>query len=122
MKPIRSILIMSAVLACGWAGSGVGQEQQNPLQIFKEALKSVKDALKTALPAKTGAPPAAPVATPAPAQVGAPQAAQTGTAGSRAGGAPGVHFPITSPAPPTPPLCRASGSSLRGVLSTCIQL
>ena len=49
MRPMPSVLVLSGLLAAGWAGSGVGQEQQNPLQIFK-------DALKTAQPPKTGAP------------------------------------------------------------------
>ena len=110
MKPTRSVLIFSAVLACSWAGSGVGQEQQNPLQIFKDALKNAKDALKTALPPKTGAPPASPAPTAAPAQPDAPRAAQTGTAANRAGGAPGEPAAgayeglVTSDAPSAPPV------------------
>ena len=110
MKPMPSVLVLSALLAAAWAGTGVSQEQQNPLQIFKDALKSAKDALKTALPPKTGTQPAVQAATPAPAQPGAPPAAHAGTAGNRAGGAPGEPAAgayeglVTSDAPSAPPV------------------
>jgi hypothetical protein len=56
MKPRRSVLVLSAVLACGWAGSGVGQEQRSPLQILKDGFKTAKEGFKTALAPTTGAP------------------------------------------------------------------
>jgi hypothetical protein len=76
---MRSVLVLSAVLACGWAGSGVGQEQQSPLQILKDGFKTAKEGFKTALAPTTGAPSATQAATPAPSQPGAPRPAQTGT-------------------------------------------